>query len=225
MSRKRIFILIALVGATFFLLDVLIYPSVYFGYNPFPGVVRGFFLVVSMVPIVAVGIVVLGSIGYLLLRAIQYQSKIGSEQVSINTRFLTQPSVETEDDLIDDEELDAYGRPNRTWADEFPCEVVGESRYQDDLEEICGGRDNEGNRERVVASLIPEDDNKFDGQAVKVVIEGYKVGYLSRENARKFRRKHKNRKSPFRCDAIILGGWDRGEGDIGHYGVRLKVKF
>ena len=74
-------------------------------------------------------------------------------------------------------------------------------------------------------SLVLEDNNRYDKKAVRVDIEGETVGYLSKENARKFRRKFSFKGKVFECDAIIIGGWDRGGGDTGHYGVRLDLEI
>jgi len=57
-------------------------------------------------------------------------------------------------------------------------EVVGESNYQDELHRVVeeGGRD-------VYAILAPELDNRYDSNAVAVWVFGYKVGFLSRDDA------------------------------------------
>lgn len=52
------------------------------------------------------------------------------------------------------------------------------------------------------------------------------VGYLSRKNAREYRKRLK--KAGYQgitatCFAIIVGGWDRGGGDRGHFGVKLDL--
>lgn len=55
----------------------------------------------------------------------------------------------------------------------------------------------------MTAYLIPEDDNPHDPKAVRVEVDGHKVGYLSRTNARRFR---KRCKGPMDCPATIVGG-------------------
>src|SRR5262245_15118888 len=62
-------------------------------------------------------------------------------------------------------------------------EVVGESNYQAALWQIVGGRTPERVRLPVQASLLPEDDNRYDSNAISVWISGSKVGYLSRADA------------------------------------------
>ena len=106
-------------------------------------------------------------------------------------------------------------------------DAVGESRYQDALEEIAGGRSDRGADHEKVALLIPEPTNRYDPNAVAVWIEGKIVGYLSRENAEVLQpgiiRLHRQHDRPVACRARIVGGWDRGGGDRGHFGVRLYL--
>jgi hypothetical protein len=68
-----------------------------------------------------------------------------------------------------------------------PLEVVGESRYQDALWSVVGGRCREPVRYETDAVLEPEPDNPYDANAIKVVIDGFVVGYLSREDAALYR--------------------------------------
>ncbi len=57
--------------------------------------------------------------------------------------------------------------------------VAGESHYQDALRQITGGQ--EGSiRQDTTAHLIAEPENPYDPNAVRVEIEGKKVGYLPR---------------------------------------------
>lgn len=109
---------------------------------------------------------------------------------------------------------------------DFACEVVGESNYQHHLEQIAGGRSDESARLSKQAILVLEDDNAHDKNAVCVFIDGLRVGYLSRDMAKSYRRRLKQQSLPiahYRCDALIVGGWDRGGGDVGHFGVRLDL--
>ena len=45
------------------------------------------------------------------------------------------------------------------------------------------------------------------------------VGHLSRSDAVTYRRKYGT--TVGLCDALIVGGWRRSDGDEGHYGVKL----
>lgn len=108
----------------------------------------------------------------------------------------------------------------------YGVDIVGESNYQSALEKICGGREEESARKKVKALLVLEDENPHDSKAVRVDIDGETVGYLSRKEARQYRARLKEAGYPSllgRCDAIIVGGWDRGRGDRGHFGVKLDL--
>lgn len=117
--------------------------------------------------------------------------------------------------------------PQITGPGYFDIEVAGESHYQRHLSKVCGPRCKEGERKEVRAQLALENDNQFDNMAVKVMIQGGLVGYLPRETARDFRRAlvagDLTAHPVFECPAIIRGGWDKGDGDIGHYGVWLDL--
>src|SRR5262245_21483756 len=108
----------------------------------------------------------------------------------------------------------------------FALPVVGESHYQEAIEAICGPRSDEGEDRRVDARLVLENDNPYDSMAVRVDIQGRTVGYLSREHARQYRKQLERAGHPSTdafCTARIRGGWDRGEGGQGHYGVFLDL--
>ena len=105
----------------------------------------------------------------------------------------------------------------------FAVPVVGESHHQTDIEGICGGRTEAGVEHPCEALLIPEHDNRYDSHAVRVEIDGLKVGYLARPDAKDFR--HKYGSSPMSCAAVVRGGWDRGGDDQGHFGVYLDLRL
>jgi hypothetical protein len=106
----------------------------------------------------------------------------------------------------------------------YELKVVGESHYQLSLETLCGGRTFDGHNKPTLATLIHEDSNTHDEQAVRVEIDGITVGYLNRQEARSYRLALANTGHAGRvatCAALIVGGWDRGDGDRGHFGVKL----
>ena len=107
---------------------------------------------------------------------------------------------------------------------DFEFEVVGESYYQDALRRIASG----GDQGKVwTAMLIPEHDNPHDDLAVRVEIEGLKVGHLSRDDARSFRRRLGAKKLSNHitaCNAMITGGSVRKNGEKLLYGVMLDIK-
>lgn len=105
--------------------------------------------------------------------------------------------------------------------------VVGEASYQGTLEAAGGGRTVDGVRERDhQAVLVPEPDNKYDPNAVSVVILPYGViGYLKRADAVAYRPvidRLAERGMLTACLASLSGGWDR-DGDRGYIGVRLHM--
>ena len=108
----------------------------------------------------------------------------------------------------------------------FRVEVVGESHYQAALEQAAGGRSDESAEVEVEATLLLEDDNPYDSNAVCVQVEGNTVGHLPRTNAVPFREALGPAASwglPIRCNAQIRGGWDRGERGRGSFGIWLDI--
>ncbi len=105
-------------------------------------------------------------------------------------------------------------------------EIAGESYRQAELDRICGGKTPEGHRHQCLAALMPEPSNPHDENAVAVYIDSVQVGYLSRDDALWYkpvvaRLARKNMLGA--CDAVIVGGWNDGHGDEGHYGVKLDL--
>lgn len=131
----------------------------------------------------------------------------------------------------------AEGQPRPTTAlhpvvlrgdGKYAFDVVGESRYQEALTSICGGKSEENACHQCLATLIPEPENPYDANAIAVIIEQKVVGYLSRPNATRYRQDlaaagHGDAVAT--CNARIIGGWDRGDGDEGSFGVKLDLRF
>jgi hypothetical protein len=108
----------------------------------------------------------------------------------------------------------------------FSIDIVGESHYQNALNSICGGKIPDGHNLIVHAELIHEDNNPYDRQAIRIDIHGMTVGYFSKKLAREYRQRITEAGYPgvtAVCDAMIVGGWKRGENDEGHYGVKLDL--
>jgi hypothetical protein len=102
--------------------------------------------------------------------------------------------------------------------------VVGEASYQNNIEQICGGRTRESVDRMETAHLILENSNPYDRNAVSVEINGLKVGYLNRDDAQAHRTwlQSKGQSNAIgTCDAKIRGGWKRSKKDQGHFGVWL----
>jgi len=108
----------------------------------------------------------------------------------------------------------------------YELEAVGESAYQKSFLKITGGKTEDGHQMKIEAILVHNDKNPYDNKAVVVSIDGDIVGYLSKKDARKFRKLMADAGgpgSPAVCDALIVGGWDRGGGDEGYFGIRLDL--
>ena len=91
---------------------------------------------------------------------------------------------------------------------------------------ISGGRSEDGAEYVTEAILYLVDSNPHDNRAVRVTIEGQRVGYLSRQNARLYRKQLKqlgHAQIVCKCDAMIVGGWHRSPADAGHFGVKLDL--
>jgi hypothetical protein len=111
----------------------------------------------------------------------------------------------------------------------YRIDVAGESFYEESFSSLCGERTITGARIEVRARLELEDNNPHDKHAVRVMIQGLQVGHLSRDDARAFRRLVRYgslaEHEIFECSAVICGGWDRGDGDKGNFGVRLDLNL
>ena len=108
----------------------------------------------------------------------------------------------------------------------FDLEVVGESHYQRHLKKLCGGYSKEGSKTEVVAKLIFENKNPHDNQAIRVDVEGKTVGYLSREDARLYRkrvRKTGHDGITMLCNGKIFGGKKLGLLSKTNFGVWLDL--
>lgn len=104
-------------------------------------------------------------------------------------------------------------------------EVVGESQYQDNLWRMIGGRRDDRVRVEVQAVLLAEPDNPYDPNAITVLIDGAKVGYLCREDAKAYRpgllalgARHR---ALIALAGVVVGGGMRQDGP-GLLGVRLS---
>jgi hypothetical protein len=99
--------------------------------------------------------------------------------------------------------------------------------YQDNLWRIVGGRHSPDGRvrEEVYAVLAAEPDNPYDANAVAVWIQDLKVGYLSREDARRYRpgplALEQQHGRPIALAGVIAGGGMRADGP-GRLGVFLE---
>jgi hypothetical protein len=111
--------------------------------------------------------------------------------------------------------------------EQFQINVAGESFYPDSFAFLVGARTRDGIAFPARAQLTLDDENVHDKNAVKVTVDGHQVGHLPREAAKAFRRTVRYGElaehETFECAALINGGWDRGGGDAGNFGVKLDL--
>jgi len=96
--------------------------------------------------------------------------------------------------------------------------VRGESFHQDELLALAGERPYGGVELDAVAELIPR------SSGVVVLIDDTEVGTLSREHAQLLApviQEALKDHGAATCRAVVRGGWDRGGGDVGMFGVVL----
>lgn len=114
------------------------------------------------------------------------------------------------------------------WPDlgEYDFEVVGESNYQHALSALA--ENTHPDEEKTgIAILVPEDNNPYDNKAVRVIVQGLTIGYLSREDARSYRRRLASKKLgmiPASCGVLVTGGHVLNDGTRAHYGAQLDMK-
>lgn len=109
----------------------------------------------------------------------------------------------------------------------YDVEVVGESNYQPVLKALMGDPNDPEMDGKGTAILVPEDNNPYDNKAVKVTVQGFTIGYLSREDARSFRRRLSAKKLgmvPTSCCFEITGGYTLKDGSQAFYGAMLDLK-
>lgn len=110
---------------------------------------------------------------------------------------------------------------------DFDIDIVGESHYQAALERIAGGKHRDSAELECTATLVLEDSNPHDGNAVRIDIAGQTVGYFPRDDAKTYRRVLAKAGSPratLTVPAMIVGGWKRGAANEGSFGVKLNMR-
>lgn len=117
--------------------------------------------------------------------------------------------------------------PMSNLAADVLVDVVGESRHQEELLALTGGRRTaSGAHRRTLARLVPQPENPADPDAIAVLIDGVEVGHLPRDLARRYGRlvaEVTEAEGEAICEAEIRGGWQRPHGDVGMFGVVLSL--
>lgn len=120
-------------------------------------------------------------------------------------------------------------RFNTSYIEPYPLQLVGESKYKENIAEVSGYVDEEEgiDADDFIATLHLEDDNTYDrGNAVRVDIDGMTVGYLSKADAKKYRARLvvlEIHNIIGECYASIKGGFIRRDGEQADFGVRLDL--
>lgn len=108
----------------------------------------------------------------------------------------------------------------------FPQAVVGELNYQREIGRIVGGKSEFSASYACHALLVCDDKNKHDANAVQVRIKGAVVGYLPRDEAKKYREELTQVDISMPSAVVrakIVGGWLDEESE-GNFGVKLSLK-
>lgn len=123
----------------------------------------------------------------------------------------------------------AAARPRQTTAHRWPSlgefnfPVVGESFYQGPLAALARQH---GTRNTFPVLLVLDNDNPHDPQAVAVMAQGERLGHLSRQDARSYRRRLaalRLSELPATCDAQLIGG-PTSTDPARSYGLLLDLK-
>lgn len=107
----------------------------------------------------------------------------------------------------------------------YTVEVVGESNYQWAIARIAGNHGDGPIELECIAVLLPEDKNRYDKNAVRILMGGYRVGYLARHEAPIYRERllKMGLEGAVSCNAFIGGGAMGQYGDRLYYGVWLDL--
>ena len=104
-------------------------------------------------------------------------------------------------------------------------DCVGESKFQDALVAIAGGKRRDSQYIETNAEVRREPANTYDANALQVFIAGKLVAYLPRELAAKYAPRFDAKGiTALACPAEIRGGWRDRDGE-GSFGVRVWLPW
>jgi hypothetical protein len=104
-------------------------------------------------------------------------------------------------------------------------EVVGESRYRSAIEAAAGKRA-DGHFTIVDAALVWEPENRYDPNAIAVVIGGRTCGYFPRDKAAAYRPAFAmlaERGLVGYARGEVRGGWRMDDGSWADFGIRIRL--
>jgi len=108
----------------------------------------------------------------------------------------------------------------------YELEVIEESQYQRHLKVLSERYSKNGGDRELIAKLHYENTNPHDKEAIRVVIDGRTVGYLSSKGARLFRKRIEKVRPEgiiISCNAEIVGGKRVGLFKKTDFGVWLDL--
>lgn len=118
------------------------------------------------------------------------------------------------------------GMPVTMYEGDVDLEVVDESYYSDELWMLSQVPYGQRVRKEVSALLAEEPDNPYDSNAIAVWIGGFKVGHLSRDDARRLRpgllALERSEGKKIALGGVIVGGGNLDGGATANLGVFLK---
>lgn len=107
----------------------------------------------------------------------------------------------------------------------FAFDIVGESNYQGNLWRVAQTAHPEhGARVIEPVYVVLEDENPYDGNAVRVDMMSITVGYLSREKVVWYRKMLAEGRVPTVCHGRISGGFPLDGGGSANLGVTLDLE-
>lgn len=105
----------------------------------------------------------------------------------------------------------------------WTIQVVGESNFQEHLRRLYKAHSATEHDVKIIATLVPENDNRIDPDAIKVEIRSQIVGYLSRQLAAEYRKSVGEESG--HCSAKIVGGFLLEDGTRASFGVKLNLSW
>lgn len=77
--------------------------------------------------------------------------------------------------------------PHWPTSNSYEQEVVGESYYTENFDRLANWRQGADSVLLTMATLIPDPENKYDSNAIKVVVDGFHIGHLDRASALQYK--------------------------------------